>query len=461
MTIAALRSLLLLLACAPLAAAQALTPELLARGVPTGNVSPEPLQLSLGGAIERGLTANLAVVASASDVRSAAASRLQALSALLPHAAATVRQSDQVLNTAAFGFTGFGDLPSLIGPFPVFDARVALSAPLFDAAALHEWRAERAMAAAAQADDRRVREIVVLAVGNVYLQALADGARVESARSQRETAQALVTLAEDQHAAGLVARIDVLRQQTQLAGARARLIDAENLLAKRKLQLARAIGLPAGQAFELSDRVDYVAAPEMTEEAGLAEALEHRQDVRSATARVDAARQARQAAASGRLPSLRLDTDLGALGTSAGTAERTYTIAASVHVPIFEGGRTAANVQRADAALHRREAELADATVGVRYDLSAALLDVKAAAARVEAAAEEAALAREALTQAQDRFRAGVASSIELVQAQEAVTRASEHYIASVYGHNLAKIELARALGEGETRFLTLVGGHP
>src|SRR5262249_52007923 len=116
---------------------------------------------------------------------------------------------------------------------------------------------------------------------------------------------------------------------------------------------------------------------------------------------------------------------------------------------------------RADAVVRQREAELADLDNGLRFDVSAALLDVKAAAAAVEVARSGESLAREELAQAEDRFRAGVASTIELTQAQDAVARASEQYIASVYDHNLAKASLARALGEGETRFLPLVGGRP
>lgn len=421
-------------------------------------VQGDLLRLSLADAVKRGLEFNLSAIREDQQRRVASGARLDALSALLPHVSAQVRQSAQVINTAAFGFTGFGDLPNLIGPFSVFDARVAVTAPLFDPSAMAELRARRALSNAAEADYLRVRETVVLAVANVYLQAISDAARLASAETEVATASALVRLVSDQNAAGVVARIDVLRQQVQLEAARVRAIDAENQLAKRKLQLAHAIGLPASQPLELIDNPGFSPAPDLTLDAATALAASHRADLQGARARVEAARAARRAAATAALPTLRLDADLGALGLTANSAEKTYTVAASLHVPLYEGGRTRARTRQADAALKEREAELADLDEGVRFDLRTALLDVKAAAAAVDAAESGQRLAREELTQAEDRFRAGVASTIELVQAQDAVARSTEQYISSVYAHHVAKAELARALGEGESRFLSFIG---
>jgi len=250
-----------------------------------------------------------------------------------------------------------------------------------------------------------------------------------------------------------------VRQQVQLQSARQRLIAAQNTLDKRKLALARAIGLPSGQAFTLASETQFHAAPPMTIDQAVAQAATSRQDVQAAQARVDAARFAKQAQMASRLPSLHLDADLGVVGTSASNTDKVYTVAATVRVPIFEGGETRARVQRADTELKTREAELADITGSVRYDVEGALLDIKAADAGVGVADGARTLARQELDQAQDRFKAGVASTLELVQAQEAVASASEQYIASVYAHAIAKGELAKAIGQVEQRFVALVGG--
>jgi outer membrane protein TolC len=429
------------------------------RGVPQGTPSATPLPLTLQDAIQRGLQQNLAAVLEEQQLKGAESTRLEALSALLPHVGGYLRQSEQKISTASFGFQ-FPGVPTVIGPFDVFDARLQLSTPLFDARAISGVRAGKALVKAGQAGLRDVRETIVLAVGTLYLQAQADAARVESTRAQVTTAEALVGLATDQKAAGIVAGIDVLRQQVQLQSARARLISAENVYEKRKLSLARAIGLPGGQAFTLASRTTFHAAPPLTLDQAVAEATAAREDVKAAQARVDAARYTRDAESAARWPSLHLDADLGTIGRETSALDRTYAVAALVRVPVFEGGETRARVQRAQADLRIREAELADLTGSIRYDVSAALLDVRAADAGVEVAGSARTLSQQELDQAQDRFKAGVASTLELVQAQESVATATERYIESLYAHAVAKGTLTRALGQVESRFVALVGGE-
>jgi outer membrane protein TolC len=440
------------------AAAQNATP-LTLRGVPQGTLSATPLPLTLKDAVDRGLQQNLAAILEEQRLKGAESTRLEALSALLPHVNGSLRQSEQKISTASFGFQ-FPGVPTVIGPFDVSDARLTLSTPLFDARAIGGVRAGKALVKAGLANLRDVRETIVLAVGTLYLQVEADAARVESTRAEVTTAEALVALANDRKAAGIVAGIDVLRQQVQLQSARARLISAENIYEKRKLSLARAIGLPGGQTFTLASRTGFHAAPPITLDQAVAEASAAREDDKAAQARVDAARYARQAEAAARWPSLHLDADLGTIGRDTSALDRTYGIAALVRVPVFEGGETRARVQRAQAELRIREAELADLTGSIRYDVSAALLDVRAADAGVEVADSARTLSQQELDQAQDRFKAGVASTLELVQAQESVATATEQYIDSLYAHAVAKGTLTRALGQVESRFVALVGGE-
>ncbi|MFI5179080.1 MAG: TolC family protein, partial [Vicinamibacterales bacterium] len=306
---------------------------------------------------------------------------------------------------------------------------------------------------------RKVRELVILAVGSAYLEAVADSARVDSAKSEVATADALAKLADDQRTAGVVAGIDVLRQQVQLESARVRLITAENALEKQKLKLARAIGLPPSQVFELTDRPAYTPAAPIDLDTAVAQAYASRDDLKSAQERVLAAEAARQSARGGAWPSVSVDADVGALGSSASTTERTYMIAAGVRVPIFDGGTTRGKVQQADADLRARQAELDDLRASIRADVTAALLDLHAADAAVHVTDSARSLARQQLAQAEDRVRAGVTNTIELTEAQQAEVLATERYISSVYAHTLGKAALARALGQIEEQFLKLVGG--
>jgi outer membrane protein TolC len=435
-------------------------PDVFLRGVPSPGAPTERLALSLADAIQRGLEYNLGAVTAAERVRAADGSRLRARGDVLPRVTGDIRQSDQLVNVAAYGFTGFGGIPPLIGPYTVFDARVAASVPVLDAEAMNRLRSRNASLRAEQFTYQNDRQTVVLVVANLYLEAVADASRVEAARALVATAETLERLAEDQRASGLIAGVEVLRQQVELASARQRLIAAENATAKDKLALARAVGLPATQTLDLTDALPYAPAPAITLEQANAQALETRDDLRAAQARVDAAQAARAAERGSNLPNLHVDADYGALGTNASTSKGTYDIAATVRMPLFQGGAERGKVEQADADLRQREAELADLKAGVGFDLANAFLDLKSADAAVEVARNGEALARQQLDQTQDRFRAGVSSGVELSQAQDALASASDNYISSVYAHNLAKAALARALGVAETQLARYVGGQ-
>jgi len=419
-----------------------------------------PLALTLKDAIARGLQTNLAIKEGLGRIESVEGARTRALADLLPHLSASVRGSQQIISTTAFGFTGFPGIPDRIGPFNVFDARLLVSAPIVDLSAFQALHARDAERVAEQESFQDERETVMLVVAKLYLDALASASRVDATRAQVATAEALSRLADDQKAAGIVPGIDAVRQQVEVQSARQRLISAENTAAKSKLLLARAIGLPAPQAFTLADQMQDVATPVPSLDGAVEAAMASRADLKSAIARADAASLARKSAQSNALPSLHLDADYGLIGNNVSTAGSTYTVAAALHVPVFQGGETKGKVQQAEADLQRREAELADLKAGVSFEISAALLDLQTAAAAVDVAKSTSKLADEELQQAQDRFRAGIASSIELSQAQDSVASASDQLISSIYAHNMAKAFLARAMGVVESRLTDILGGR-
>jgi len=201
-------------------------------GVPTGDPSPAVLALSLADAIRRGLAHNLGMALAEQGVRTARGQRRDALSDLLPQLSGSVGESRQVTNLAAFGFTGFPGVPSVVGPFSVFDARVALSQALVDLNALHEMKAAGATVRAREHLLANARDVVVLIVADLYLESVAAGSRIAAVEAQLETADALLQLATDLKDAGVVAQIDVLRARVAQLNQRQRLIAAENELEK-------------------------------------------------------------------------------------------------------------------------------------------------------------------------------------------------------------------------------------
>ena len=164
-----------------------------------------------------------------------------------------------------------------------------LSQPLIDLSALNDARASALNEQAEKYGVRTARDLVVLVAVNLYLEAVATGSRVEMTRAQLATGEALFEQARDLKAAGVVAGIDVLRSQVQLQNERQRVIAAENDSDKAKLQLARAIGLPLGQVFTLTDRIPYAPMPAPPLDEVLARALDSRPDFLAAKSRVEAA----------------------------------------------------------------------------------------------------------------------------------------------------------------------------
>jgi outer membrane protein TolC len=424
--------------------------------VPKGDVTPQALGLSVKDAVQRALQNNLGLLLQEESETSARGTRWRALAELLPSVSGSLGSRRQVINLEAFGFPA---KPPIVGPFNVHDARVYLSQPVIDLSALNDARASALNLQAEKYGVKTARDLVVLVAVNLYLEAVATGSRVEMTRAQQATAEALFKQAEDLKTAGIVAGIDVLRSQVQLQTQRQRVIAAENDFEKAKLQLARAIGLPLGQAFTLTDKIPYAPMPAPSLEQVLARAFDSRPDFLAAKSRVDAARASRRAADGALLPSLRVDADYGAIGQTFAAAHSTYSLAATIHIPVFDAGKTAARRVETGSVLRQREAELADIRGRVEYEVRAALLDLRAADQQLQAANTNMQLAGAELTQARDRFGAGVASNLEITQAQEAVATASEQYISALYSHNLAKASLARALGIAESAVTTYLGG--
>jgi len=422
--------------------------------IPTGAPTKDPLPLSLDEAIRRGLTYNLGAIGAEQTEREARARRLQALAQLLPDLNGFISGTVQQTNLAAIGFSPstFPDIPfrrSVIGPFHFFEAGVAVSQTIIDLTAVRNYRSSRETANATRLNVRDSRELVILAVGGSYLQVLAAAARVDSARAQVETARALYEQAVDQNKAGLNALIDVSRSQVELQTQQLRLISLETDLATQKLSLGRLIGLPLGQDFTLTTNMAYRPATVVLEEA-LKEALENRADLQAAAAQERAAVHAYKAATAQNSPAVTLNGDYALVGVNPAQSNGTFSVSAGVSFPIWRGGRNRADIAEADAVLAQRRAEYEDTYGRVDFEVRSAILTLTAASEQVKVAESSRALAQGTLRQARDRFAAGVADTIEVVQAQESLAVAEQDYISSLYAHHLAKLTVARATGDAE-----------
>lgn len=428
-------------------------------GVPTGMATATPITLTLGDVIQRALAHNLGIVTSEGEIDRARGARRIAMSELLPNLSARLSDTRQVTNLEAFGFPIEGSgLPKVVGPFSVFDVRLFLTQSVFDRRAINEARAEGHNENAERFTNKSRRDLVSLLAADMYLQVLASQARAASARAQRDTAQALHTQAQDLRQSGIVAGIDVLRAQVRLSAESQRVTAAENDSQKWKLQLARMIGLPLGQEFTVSDQFPDVSVPEITLQQALERAYMQRPDYLSALERVKAAEAERGAAVGEALPAVHASADYGKIGLSPSSAIATYNLIGSVTVPIFQGGRAQGRILQADAELRNRRAEVENLRAEIYYDIRNAFLDMQATEEQLQTATQSRELANQQLTQSRDRFQAGVANNIEVIQAQEAVAMASEQFIDASYGFLMAKAMLAGSLGIAEDEIKRYLG---
>lgn len=417
--------------------------------VPAGKATGELIPLTFRNAIDRGLQQNLGLLLASDNTISARGQRWRELSELLPNVNFSAAESVQETSLAALGFKLPG-FPRVIGPFNFFDGRVFLNQSLFNLTDIQRERAATQNLKAALYNYKDARELVVLAVGNAYLQALSGAARVETADAQVKTAQALYNKAVDQQKAGVAPAIDTLRAQVEFQARQQQQIVARNDFAKQKLVLARIIGLPPGQDFTLADKAPYEPLTTMGLEQSLQRAYASRPDYQALMAQVRASELSRRAATAEHLPSVGFAADYGDIGVSPLTSNGTYHLTGTVNVPIFQGGKAHADALEAEATLRQNRAQLENLRGQIDYEVRTAMLDLNAAADQVAVARSSVDLAGQTLTQAQDRFAAGVTDNLEVVQAQEALASANENYIASLYAHNLAKVEFAKAIGYAE-----------
>jgi outer membrane protein TolC len=415
--------------------------------------------LTLEDAVARGLKQNLGGVLATDSVTDARGQHWQALSELLPNVVTDTGFGVHQVNVkAAFGLTIRGE-PPIIGPFGYFDSRAYLTQSAFDWASIERARASKAQVGSAEFSSKDAREIVVLVIVSNYLLAIADRSEVESAISQRDTAKALFQQTSDQKTAGLASAVDVLRSQVQLQSREQKLIVAKNNFAKQKLVLARAIGLPAGQTFEITTQIPYRELTPSGLDEAIQSAYKARADFQSQMNQVRSAELAKRAATAERYPSLGLETDYGLSGVNPGSSHGTVDAAATLRIPIFQGGRVHGDVLRADAALNTERQRLEDMRARIDQEVRDAYLDLDAAAQEVSVEKSAVMLATQTLEQSRDRFISGVTDNIEVVQAQDVLAVATDSYIASLYSHNLAKISLARAIGVAESGYAEYVEG--
>ena len=419
--------------------------------------APAPLRLSFADAVRQATGAAQVPPPSVSIAgfrADAAAARVrQARSGLLPSLSLSGSWANRSFNSKAQGISFLG-VPTVIGPFNAYDGRVRLNQTLFDFANLGRVTAAKSQASAAGAERSAVVEASAQNVALAYVRASRAQAVVTARAADSVLATELVGLAVAQQQAGVSAAIDVTRAKTQLAEAVGRLIIAENQLDRARIDLARALGIDPATPISLTDTLNAqmgLADVPADRSAAVAQAVALRPDLAAEVARGAAARTSAAAISAERLPRLDLEADYGLSGVRMPDAVGTRQVAIQVTLPILDGFRREGRLAEQQAVLRESDVRQHDLRQQVTADVDGALLDLRSAAAQQVVATDRLQLAAEEVSQARQRFKAGVVGNIEVITAQESLLRARDADIDARFAAVTARIALARSVGSART----------
>lgn len=418
----------------------------------SGTAPTGVLRLTLNQAVSLALkqnpTAQIAVLSAAVSAQD----KNLALADLLPQLNARVSDQAQKVNLLAQfgGRTPFPGFPKSLGPYQIFSAGPSLSAPIFDLKLWRKYQAARETVNASQADSLSTREQVILLVVSQYIGTLRAVANVQASESRVELAQALYDQAADVQKEGVGTGIDTLRANVELQNEKQRLLEAEDDRDTSLFGLSRMLNLDPRQAIELADSLSFFDTPQPDVEGSIDLALAQREEWKSLQAQLKAAGSEKKAAQYSRLPSVRFDGNYAYLGTSSNTTLPTYNYEASVNLPLFTGGRIHAEVVQADLRIQKLEQQEDDLRNQIALDVKTALINLDSARNQVQVANLGVQLSRQEVDQARDRFKAGVANNIEVIQAQDSLARANDNQIAALYRFNQARADFARSTGQME-----------
>ena len=419
---------------------------------PTG-VMRLTLEQSVNLALKQNTTAQIAQVVAKEAVEQKNIARAE----LLPQANLSVGEQWQRINLAAeFGGGGFPGLPpgttfpGHIGPFALFSAGVGFNGQIFDLTLFRRYQASRSSADASKFDAQSSREQVVLLVVSQYIGTLRATADVQASQSRVDLAQALYDQASDLQKQGVGTGIDTLRANVELQNEKQRLIEAQAQRETNIFGLSRLLNLDPRQQLDLADSLSFFETPQPDLEESIEQGLAARPEWKSLEEQVKSANYEKKASSESRLPSAHFNGNYTQLGTSPTAVIPTYTYAGSISMPIFTGGRIHAEIARANLEIQRIEQQQQDLRNQIALEVKTALINLGSARNEVAVANSGVELSKEEVDQARDRFKAGVANNIEVIQAQDSLARANDNQIAALYRFNQARADLARSIGQME-----------
>ena len=410
-------------------------------------------KLSLHDAVEMALKQNPEVQIAALNLAESQKNSAISFSALLPQADFNVSDRAVRLNVRANIGLPIPGIPEAAGPFQVFQTGSTFSSPILDLSLWRQWQASRKNITSSEDQRDSVREQVVLLVVSQYLSGLRANAEVQAAQSRVNLAQALYDQSADLEKHGAAIHVDTLRANVELQNEKQRLIEAETNEKIALYGLSKLLNLDPQQEIELEDAANFSKTSDENLGTDLAAAYKARPEMKALVAERQSLEYQRSSTWDSRLPALRFDGDYEQQGLSSSTVIPTYVYQASVNFPLFTGGRIRAELAREKLELQKNAQRITDERNQIALEVQSAAAQEESAKNEVQVANLGVELAQQEVQQARDRFQAGVADNIEVVSAQDALSRANDNQISALYRYNQAHADLARAIGQIETLY--------
>ena len=451
------------------------TGNVIGAGQPTGaarTLAVAPATLTLPEAITIGIDNNLTTLLANERAEEARAMRQQLRSFLLPNLFGTAYQQNRTLNLAAQGLSsGSSDtggtmpptpgtppggatagIPSFVGPFYTFDARLNFSQALLDLSSLRQYRSSKVAVVVADLTAQLAREQVATFVSLAYLTAQRGDLDVRAARADFILAENLLKLARQQRDVGVANGIDVVRAESRVAQQRLRVVQAEASAVQDRLDLERAVGLPQGSSTVLTDTLAARAEVIPNAEAALPAAQAARLDARVAEQTIEERILDRRGRAAARIPVITAAADYGQSATKPFKNDRgTRTLGVTLNVPIFDGGYIGGRVKAALSEQRQAELQLGNTRGQVEQDVRQALIAWNLALAQLRSADEQLDIANRELALAVQRFRAGVADNLEVLQAQAGLANARALRVQALAQYGAARLNFAASTGKAQS----------
>jgi outer membrane protein TolC len=438
----------------------------LPKGIVVDHPAPGVLPLSLDDAIDRGEKHNLQMLLTQQNERMVHGELLTVENSLLPSLTAKGNLEAQQIDLAALGFRPselfkFGINPATFATIVkvnTAEAQISMNQQLFNVPAYYLYRSAQKAASAANLTTLNVRGAVTLQVGSQYLLALADAAQIENARALEKADQVAYQQAKDSHDTGVGTNLDMLRALVQLQTQQQAVINNENAFAKDKIALNRLIGLPADQEISLTDTAPYAEFAQLPLDDAMKLAFQRRKDLLSLEAQLEVATRARTAVKAERLPTLAFDGYYGVLGEVGGLFHGVFAATGKVSVPVFEEAQLRGENEVAQAQVIALRQQIESLRVSIEWQIRSAMLDVQSSNELVKVARSNVDLASLEVSDASDRFKAGVDDNLPVVQAQAELAQAQSRLVETLYEYNQSKLMLARNTGVVESQYKVYLG---